>query len=415
MGLFNGEKLFIGYDLENDFCQISYSISEKSEVETLSQVAGDQLYNIPAVLCKRPGVNQWFYGKEALRYEKEQNGILVHDLLAQALDGEPVLIEGESLQPVALLTLFVKRSLGLLSQVVSTDKITAVMFTSRVLDGRMLEVLNQVTAGLHLKTDRVFYQSHTESYYYYLIHQTQELWMHQALLLDGTRDMVRTYRMECNRRTTPIVAFIEEREYPFPEGSGEDMDRTLLQIGRECCEGENVCSVFLIGDIFDQDWMKESLRYFCRGRRVFQGNNLFSKGACYGALEKISPGEVSKSHVFLGNEKLKANVGLHILRQGEDSYYALLDAGENWYEAEYTFEFYIQGGNVLPLVITPLTGKSAVTKLLTLKDFSGEAARIRGYFYMESERVLIAELEDLGFGEIRAATGRQWKQKLELY
>ena len=143
MGLFNGEKLFIGYDLENDFCQISYSISEKSEVETLSQVAGDQLYNIPAVLCKRPGVNQWFYGKEALRYEKEQNGILVHDLLAQALDGEPVLIEGESFQPVALLTLFVKRSLGLLSQVVSTDKITAVMFTSRVLDGRMLEVLNQ--------------------------------------------------------------------------------------------------------------------------------------------------------------------------------------------------------------------------------------------------------------------------------
>ena len=218
--------------------------------------------------------------------------------------------------------------------------------------------------------------------------------------------------MECNRHTTPVVAYMEEREFPFPI---PDSDEKMLEIAEKLCENQMISSVYLIGEAFSRDWMKESLRYLCKGRRVFQGNNLFSKGACYGALEKISPGEVSKSHVFLGNEKLKANVGLHILRQGEDSYYALLDAGENWYEAEYTFEFYIQGGNVLPLVITPLTGKSAVTKLLTLEDFSGEAARIRGHFYMESERVLIAELEDLGFGEIRAATGRQWKQKLELY
>lgn len=427
MGFLGGEKLILGYDLGNEFCQISYAVSETGEVETLSQVAGTQQFNIPAVLCKRSGVNQWFYGKEALRYAQEQKGVLVQDLLAQALDGEPVIIEGESFNPVALLTLFVKRSLGLLAQVGSPEKIGGMMITCRVLDHRMLEILSQVVQGLHLKTDKVSFQSHTESFYHYMIRQPKELWTYQSLLLDYDENCIRSYRMECNRRTTPVVAFIDEREYPFysvtplPEIQGlrekrmEELDGALLQIAENSCEGNLIGSVFLIGDGFEQEWMKKSLRYLCRGRRVFQGNNLFGKGACYGMQERLAPNDGEKEYVFLGNEKLKANIGMKILRQGEDSYYALLDAGGNWYEAEHTFEFYMQGGNWLQLVITPLIGKNVRTEQVILEDFPGTAARMRGHFYMESEKVMALCLEDLGFGEIRCASGKTWKKEIELY
>lgn len=427
MGFLGGEKLILGYDLGNEYCQISYAVSETGEVETLSQVAGTQNYNIPAVLCKRSGVNQWFYGKEALRYAEEQKGILVQDLLAQALDGEPVIIEGESFNSVALLTLFVKRSLGLLNQVGSSEKIGAMMITCRVLDNRMLEVLSQIVAGLHLKTDRVSFQSHTESFYHYMVHQPQELWTHQALLLDYGENCIRAYRMECNRRTTPVVVFIDERAYPFapkeplPEVQSlrerrmEELDAALLRIAEESCKDAMIESVFLIGDGFEQEWMKNSLRYLCRGRRVFQGNNLFGKGACHGMQEKLSPNDAGREYVFLGNEKLKANIGMKILRQGKESYYALLDAGVNWYEAGHTFEFYLQGGNQLSLTITPLIGKQIRTEQLVLEDFPGAVARLKGHFYLESEKLLIAEVEDLGFGEIRPASGRTWKKKIELY
>lgn len=418
MGFLSGEKLIVGYDLGNEFCQISYCVTGEGDAETLSQVAGTQKYNIPAILCKRSGVNQWFYGKEALRYEEEQKGILVQELLAQALDGEPILIEGESFDPVALLTLFVKRSMGLLSQVGSPEKISALMITCRVLDGRMLEVLNRVVAGLHLKTDKVSFQSHTESFYHYMVHQPQELWAHQVLLLDYDESSIRAYRMECNRRTTPIVAFIEEKVYPMQNSHsvrGEEADAALLRIAGECCENRLIGSVFLIGDGFEQEWMKESLRYLCRGRRVFQGNNLFGKGACLGMRSRLGGDSTERDYVFLGNEKLKANIGMQILRQGEESYYALLDAGVNWYEAEYTMEFYLQGDNRLQLVITPLNGKNARTETVVLHDFPGSVARLRGHFYMETERQLVVETEDLGLGEIRPASGRVWKESLKLY
>ncbi|MCM1056632.1 MAG: DUF5716 family protein [Firmicutes bacterium] len=427
MGFLSSGKVIVGYDLGNEFSQISYSFSDSGEVETISQVAGTEYYNIPTVLCKRIGVNQWFYGKEALRYGAEQQGIQVDGLLTLALDGEPVLIDGESLDPVALLTLFFKRSLGTLSQVASTDKIEALMITCETLDHRMLEVLGQVVAGLNLKTDRIAFQSHMESYYNYMIYQPDELRVYQSVLLTRERDSIRIYRMENNRRTTPIVVFIEEAEVPFPrqripepeeglkEEERKELDGALLKIAEELCEGRLVGSVFLIGDGFDREWMKDSLRYLCKKRRVFQGNNLFSKGAVFGMREKLNADSAGKEYVFLSRDKLKANIGMEILRQGEESYYALLDAGTNWYEAETETEFYLQEGNEIQLTITPLNGQNGKLARIVLEDVPETLTRLWGRFYMEAENILSVEIEDEGLGEIRPATGKLWKETIELY
>ena len=425
MGLLNSGKLIVGYDLGNEFSQISYSLSDSGDVETLSQVAGTEHYNIPTVLCKRKGINQWFYGKEALRYEAEQQGILVENLLKLALAGEPVLIDGESLDPAALLTLFFKRSLGLLSQVGSSEKIAALMITCEVLDHRMLEVLGQVVAGLHLKTDRIAFQSHMESYYYYMLYQPEELLAYQSALLTREKDQIRVFRMECNRRTTPVVVFIEENRFPFPTSGGPDealedgkrqeLDLALLDVAGKVLEGRLIGSIFLIGDGFEQDWMKESLRYLCKKRRVFQGNNLFSKGAVYGMQERLNESNSEKKYVFLSRDKLKANIGMEILRQGEPSYYALLDAGVNWYEAETELEFYLQECNEIWLTVTPLTGGSTKQAQILLDDVPGAITRLLGRFYMDAEDILAVEIEDEGFGEIRPAAGRVWRETIELF
>ncbi len=426
MGLFGGDKLILGYDLGNEFCQISYALSDSGEAETISQVAGVQSYNIPAVLCKREGVNQWYYGKDALRYAGEHQGILVENLLGQALCGEPVVIEGESFDPVALLALFFKRSLGLLSQAAPTEKIGALMITCEMVDSNVLDVLNRMIAAVHLKTDRVAFQSHTESYYNYMLRQPEELWTDCSQLFDYRNGCIRTYRMECNRRTTPRVVFIEENVLPFyplepfPEEESakqkkmEEMDGAFLQIA-EGATTAGAKSVYLIGDGFDKEWMKESLRFLCRGRRVFQGNNLFSKGACCGMQEKLNVSKAGREHVFLGRDKLKANVGMKVLRQGEPSYYALLDAGVNWYEADCTLDFYLRDGNEITLMITPLNGKTGREAKIALEDFPPDPARLRAHVYLEKENLLAIEVDDLGFGEFRASSRHVWRETIELY
>lgn len=425
MGLLSGDKLIIGYDLGYENAQISFSAASDGTVETLSQVAGEEKYNIPTALCKRYGTNQWIYGREALRAAQEDQGVLVENLLALALDGEPIIVDGESFDPVALLALFFKRSMGSL-------KASSMVVTCPMLDHRTIEVLGQIAGNAELKTDKIFFQGYGESFYSYMLGQPEELWLHQSVLFAYRRDSVRMYRLECNRRTRPIVVFVEEKEYPFfgypypAEVSYEEMDQSFCRIAQEACGGRPVGSVYLIGEGFSEEWMKDSLRFLCRGRRVFQGNNLFSKGACHGMQERLSASEAGKGHVFLGKDKLKANVGMGILRQGEESYYALLDAGVNWYEAEQTVEIYMQGGNELALTITPLIrrrsqgseGGSANcgrTVVVALDGLPQGPARIRLRLFMESEDCLSVEAEDLGFGQFRMPSGRTWKEIIEIY
>lgn len=412
MRLPGSEKVIVGYDLGNKYAQIScYVTGSEEEIRTLSSVAGSSVYTIPLALSKRQGVNQWFYGSEAIRYAGEEEGILVENLLKLARDGEPVQIDGAPIDPVALLTLFLKRSLGLLSQVTNTERIGALMITCEELDHRMLEVLTAATEGLHLKTDQICFQSHVESFYYYNLYQPEELWQHKTILCEYGDASIRTYCMECNRHTTPVVAYMEEREFPFPV---PESDEKMQEIAKKLCENQMISSVYLIGEAFSRDWMKESLRYLCKGRRVFQGNNLFSKGACYGMMERLTSGGNGKNHVFLGRDKLKSNIGMKVLRQGEESYQALLDAGINWYEAKNTMEFYLLEGRAVEILITSLTGKGNRIARIVPEELQEGIIRLRISVEMRDDTHLKVELEDLGFGTFRAATHHIWKEEIEL-
>lgn len=422
----NSKKVAVGYDLGKAASQISYCVLDTDEVETVSSVAGTEQYNIPTVLCKRSGVNQWFYGKEALKYAKEEEGILVEDLLTLAERGEEVMIEGEGYDPTALLTLFVKRSLSLLNMRLSLGQVEAFMFTVEDLTPSMVEVLSKVAAALSLKTEHIFFQSHVESFYYYVLHQPADLWKYNVMIFDYSSSL-KSICFECNKRTTPQVVFINSNSYPdmVREAFGTEeteqkerkqkLDKKFLRIAEAEMDGGMFSTVYLLGDGFKENWADDSLRYLCRNRRVFQGNNLYSKGACYGALERLSPSEESKTHVYLGADKLKSNIGMKVKRRGEDSYFAILDAGTNWYEVSADFEVILESGNTVDLMITPLTGEKVIDKRLVLDGLPERprnTTRLKFHIEMSAVNQVVATIEDMGFGEILPSSGKGWTQTI---
>lgn len=419
-------KAVVGYDLGKTASQISFCALNTEEVETVSSVAGTEQYNIPAVLCKRSGVNQWFYGKEALKYAKEEGGILVEDLLTLAERGEEVMVEGESYDPAALLTLFVKRSLSLLNMRLSLNQVEAFMFTVEDLTPQMVDVLNKVAAGLSLQAEHILFQSHVESFYYYTLHQPVDLWKYNVMIFDYNSSL-KSICLECNKKTSPQVVFIDSNSYPdvarvrwSPDEAEKaeqkkNLDGEFLRIAESEMEGSMFSTVYLLGDGFKEGWASESLRYLCRNRRVFQGNNLYSKGACYGALERLMPSEAGKTHVYLGADKLKSNVGMKVLRRGEDSYFAILDAGTNWYEVTADFEVILEEGNTVDFIITPLTGEKVMDKRITLEGLPERprnTTRLKFHIEMTAVNQVTATIEDMGFGEIFPSSGKGWTQTI---
>lgn len=423
----NNGKLLIGFDLGDNFSQISFMGLKDAEPETVSAVTGTQMYNIPTVLAKRPGVGQWFYGREALKYA-QNGGILVEDLLTKAIRGEEVIVDKESYDPIALLALFVKRALSLLNMHVNAKEIEAFMFTVEVLDSRTVEVLNKLSAILALKCEHVSFLSHIESLYYYMIHQDPILWQYQVLVLEYN-DILKSYILESSKNTSPKVIFIHSEEHPSVQkidwsedenellAQRESLDNQFYAISKSILDSGDITTVYLLGDGFKEDWASISLKLLCRNRRVFQGNNLYSKGAVFGMMDKLHPSEVSKYNIYLGEDKVKSNIGIKALRRGEDSYYAILDAGVNWFEAAADFEVILEEGDEIPFVLTSLTGGYVTEKRIKLEGLPNRprgTTRLRIYIEMSSVDTLQIEVEDLGFGEIFKSSGLAWSHTIEL-
>lgn len=422
----NSKKVIVGYDLGVSFAQISFCTLDEEEPETVSAIAGTEQYNIPALLCKRRGAGQWYYGREAMKCAKEENGILVEELLTLAEQGEEVMVEGEAFDPVALLTLFVKRSLSLLNMRIPLNQIEAFMFTTEKLTPRIVDVLSCVASGLQLKMPHICFQSHRESFFAYTLHQSPEIWKNDVMIFEYDRSL-KNLCMEFNNRTIPKVVFIEQLDYAQVERrvwkekeeekkrQMEELDFLFLDIATETLKDRNVSAVFLLGDGFKEGWAKESLRFLCRNRRVFQGNNLYSKGACYGMRERLNPGKLWKEYVYLGADKLKSNIGMKVLRRGEDSYYAVLDAGTNWYEASMEFDIILESGNELDFVVTPLTGGHVTARTLTLEGLPvrpERTTRLNVHVEMTSVDKAAVTIEDMGFGELFPSSGKAWTQMI---
>lgn len=418
----------IGYDLNDQVSQISYCELSTDVPETLSSEEEEKL-GIPTVLCKRKNVSQWYYGHEAEKVVAHGEGTLVGKLLSFARSGAKIELEGEAYDCVDLLVLFIRRSLNQLSMITGPEQVEALIFTVDTLEGKTIEVLNKVASSLSVPRERIFFQTYEESSYYYVIHQPKELWDHEVAVFDYSNQFMRSYILWMNSRTKPVVAFVDRTDFTelktpslmltdTPTDESRDyLDEYVLNTIHKHINDKTIGTVFLIGDGFDESWCKKTLSYLCMGKRVFQGKNLYSKGACYCAKDRLRPTELNKEYVFLGADKLKFNLGMQMKKGQEEDYFALFDAGVNWYDSEKQFDCILDEGNYVNFTITPLDGKDKETisvELNGLPTRPDRATRLNISVKMASETLIKIRIRDLGFGEMYPMSGKVWSRDIEM-
>lgn len=414
----NGDKIVIGYDLSDEYVQISYCRMDEDMPSTLSLTEGAEQYNIPACLFKRLEVNQWFYGMAAVNYEKVEEGTMITGLFEKAMNGDEVPVLEEYFDPIALLALFVKRSLSLLSPAIKTDKIAGIMFTVPILNPHVIEVLGKMTVLLDMPQCHMAFQGREESIYHYVIHQPAPIWQYDVLIYDFSHEALESYYLERNEKTTPQVVFIRKTVHEeVTKSTMDDNDVQFLHIVQEETEGKLVSCGYLVGDGFATDWCMQSIKELCRNRRAFKGNNLYSKGACYAMGEKKGKEPEMTNIIFLGKDKLKANVGMKVRKGQKNVYLPLMNGGDNWYDCEKEYDFILQSGNSFGLIITPLDGRNVKNVEVIMDGLTPReerTTRLRIRIRMNEEEEIELKITDMGFGEIFPQAGQIFEQKIQL-
>ncbi|MCR4654935.1 MAG: hypothetical protein K5770_01680 [Lachnospiraceae bacterium] len=419
----------IGFDLNDVVSQISYVELNEDTPKTLAKDGAERKLGIPTVLCKRNGVAQWYYGKEALDASARGEGVVAERLLGVARAGGKYEIEGEAYDAADLLVLFVRRTLTQLSGITSPEQVASLVFTVDSLDKTTLALLAKIVETVPIEEEKIHFQTYSESCYYYMIHQPEPLWEREVLILDYSVAGLHGFSFRMNRKTTPNVGFVDEfkvdgimmpdmmlGEHPTTEAK-ENLDEDILVKLHEYFTGKSVGTVFLLGDGFNPEWSSKTIKYLCMGRRVFQGQNLYSKGACFFARDRLVSSRFSKDYVFLGRDKLKFNLGIYLRYMGNEEYVAIADGGENWFDCDTAIDMLLDGTSEVELLITPLDGKEPAKLIIDLKGLPerpSKASRIRLKISFNSETSFTATATDLGFGDIYPSSGLSWEKSLKI-
>ena len=402
------EPIYLGIDLNDKSAMVSYYKPNMDEPETVSTVAGSEVYTIPTILAKRKNLSMWYYGDEAVKMAKSSDLVCVDALLRRALVGEMIHIDDEVYDAKELLALFIKKLIQLTQRLGAMQGFDKLVLCVERLSRDNMDLLWNIAGKLGLTREQFQVIDHRESFYYYTFHQDERLWARDVYLFCYERDLLYSYYLKRDMRTKPQVITILESQ---KKTLGGDRDLEFLRILNKSFENQIVSSVYLVGDGFEGDWMKQSLNFLCRGRRAFMGNNLFSKGACYAAATGDWP------YIYMGENEMKFNVSLKMKNRGNMEFYNLISAGKNWFEMEGECEVILSGSHEIDFWKQLPRSREASIETLELTDLPmrpDKTTRLRIKAKPISVDKVEIEMRDLGFGEIFRSTDKTWKYTMTM-
>lgn len=409
----NGNSYYIGIDLNDSYAMVSFFQQNMKEPETVSTVAGSEEFQIPLVLARRKSIGKWYYGDEARRLSKSGEMVCIDQLLKRALNSEKIVIDDDSFMAEELLALFLKKVMELPSKLGNPSSFDRLVICVDRLTKENVSMFYGMAVRLGINSRQLTVIDRKESFYYFALNQDKSLWLHDVVMFMQEKESIFFYSLKRDLRTTPQVVSIDESiSYTLDKN---DKDKSFLDIINESFKNQIISTVFLVGDTFAEGWMKQSAALLCKGRRVFMGNNLFTKGACYAAATRDK--EAEWPFVYMGENEMKFNLSLKVHDKGELSFYNLISAGSNWFESKGQCEVIISGSYEVDFWKQLPKSREAKIETLRLTDMPprpDRATRIRITATPVSDDRIDIEIKDLGFGEIFMSSGKVWHYEMTM-
>lgn len=423
-------KTYIGYDLGAGYGEISVFTEHDLNPVTLLSRKDATVFHFPCMLVKYNG--RFYAGFEAASLAGEEGALVFEDLLEIAMNQATVVVGGQRFDTEYLLGLFLKLTLVLPDAYGKLEKAGGIMFTTYIdedpaLQNRVYEVLCKAAGQIFGRKTRVYLQTRSESIYYFLMHQEEGLYQEDTLLCDYQKDFLKTYFVKKHGYRAPFTVSVERMDYPdmqvlapqaeeltIATGAGQ-LDDTFHRVVSDLESKYQFGLSYMIGDGFKGGWMDRSLVSLCEHGRVFQGNNLYSLGACYCLKQMIDPTPVLEDYVYLSKQDIPYDIGMYCHKQGflrEDSqpeYVVLFERGTACENSRCTLYILPEGEEELIMEAKSLTEPEPRIIRVDLREFANRKvgqSKIKLTIEFSDYQTMVVTVEDIGLGQVVPGSGK---------
>ena len=409
-------NIIVGFDLGEKVSQLCYYDRRAGEPVSLPMKVGTGQYAFPNCLSKKPGEEEWHFGLEVEYFVRQQEEIYLDNLYEICSREKKVMVDGEERKAGELLGIFIGNALRILGVPDPVKSVSGLMITTPRLTRELVENVRDACWHMGFPRNRCFLQSYEESFYYHTLYQKGEIWSRKVGLFTFDKDEVTYSSLEMDRKTKPVQVSVKKGKHVTLHQTPVERDLDFYELIQESLGNEVFSSIFLVGEGFDKEWATRSVPLLCRHQRhVFYGNNLFAKGACYGAKEKVEERNL-KGYLYVGGDLVRINVGMEMTVFGTPAYHSLISAGVNWYEAVGDCEILLDDTRELTFVVTDMENSRKdrySMKLPGLPERPPKATRLHLHLEFESAGLCRIDVEDMGFGEMYPSSGLVWYEKMK--
>lgn len=415
-------KVIVGYDLSEDFTQISCYSYKKLEPVSIPVSEDEAATYIPTVLCVKNDNSMWLYGEEAVKCAEADEGVLVDSLISKLRIDQAVNINNIIFSPTALLEKFFRKTLMLVKNHFPTEQITKIVVTISEMEPMIVNGIYKALEQLGIYKDRATVISHASAYLYYALSQNRSLWMNDVGLFDFNKDRFCYYQISINRRVSPMIAglkkldFTDSLNYDILKEKGANVTYTFENIANMALHKQIISTLYFTGRGFEDSWAEETIKKLCVGRRGFIGQNLYTKGACYAAKELAGDSKLD-DFILLNDDMITSSLSIRCYVDAGIRDVKLLEAAIPWYEAKNTVELILDDEEVLEFVLYNIMTREIVREKLILNNLPNrpnKMTRLQLNISCTNRSTVNISIKDLGFGDIYPSTDRNWEFQLDL-
>lgn len=418
-------ELLLGIDLNEQYGQITYYHPSVKEPMTLGSRTDADKISIPMAVRQDAQGNWHFWDGKPELEPVEPDRCRVSDIYRKIANKEWIGEGDVEFTPTEILEIYFRLCFESLKGLGNNARLH-VMVTVRELDDCWSEAIAAALMKAGVERKQIYVQDYLSSFYYYTVNQKKELWYQDVALLEYVDESIVGYVLHIDHSTRPAIARVDKiARQPMDDsiraGRGEsewlkEKDRLFFELLKKVFERRTISVSYLVGDFFSKSWAERSIQYLCYKRHAFQGKNLYSKGACYAAMERAGL-IAGRDILFGGRDMIERNLGMDMMIRGKESYYPLVSAGINWYEAHHVCEFLLNDEKQIRMTSNPMAEGEIVEhrlRLPGLPERPPRGTRVRMTVYFTSAHRCRIEVEDLGLGGLFRSSGLTWTRDIRM-
>lgn len=416
------KEIYIGLDLCKKNVQLSFFREDKQEPESIYQLNNSETYQMPNVMFYSVEEKKWYVGNSVGSIRFQKDGVIVEDIVANIDSANHVVVDGASYTYEVLLLILLKTHIEDFLSRSEEYHLAGLTVALETYHPTVYKVLERLREEFSLGRDNFYVMSHENAFYQYVMRQDDKLRTNSVAMFEYGTDGMDYYRIDKKYQgRTQIYSILhqdmkEEMPYTMLFQDVEELDKHFAELARTKMKETYISTVFLTGPGFNDKWIEESTKVLCDGRRVFMGQNIYTKGACYHA--KFGAYEEGKDCIFVSTESIPFDIGVSIGEEGgRNKFCPIVIGGREWYNMNGKVTVFLDDTNRVEMIYRDRISKDVVKEIIEIHGLPKrppKTTKLSLAVELYDEKVGAIIVRDIGFGKIYPTTNKIYRKDFSI-